>query len=226
VFAFKMAGVYLMSIGSVEELRQSMGLPAELPGDSLVLKWGRTDDMNRRLEEHHKQYGSLQGASLNLVHFAPIDPRLQSSAEADAKVSICKIGKHLKCVKLRGQFKTELVLMTMNDLQKAAKPLFQRIAWQYAGCLKDMQHELTVSTMVGEQQNMRLQDKDSIISELRQDKKQLLQDKQDQQQELRECKQELRECKQELRECKQNEQQLQQEVCMLKQQIRQLQGTT
>ena len=130
VYAFKMAGVYLVLVGTVEDLRESMGLAADLPWDMLVLKWGRTEDLDMRLKDHDRQYGSLDGASLCLVsYFAPIDPRYQSRAEADAKESVCEIGTHLTGVRLRGEAKKELVLFTKANLKVAAKHAFQRIAF-------------------------------------------------------------------------------------------------
>ena len=54
VYAFKMAGVYLVLVGTVEDLRESMGLAADLAGDLLVLKWGRTEDLDTRLRDHDR----------------------------------------------------------------------------------------------------------------------------------------------------------------------------
>ncbi|KAF6252687.1 hypothetical protein COO60DRAFT_1643811 [Scenedesmus sp. NREL 46B-D3] len=173
VYAFKMAGVYLLLIGSVADLRQSMGLSADLPGDQLVCKWGRTEDLDQRLKDHDRHYGSLDGANLRLVYFAPIDPRYQSKAEQDAKESVCEIGQHLTGVKLRGEAKKELVLFTKADLKVAAKHAFQRIGATYAGCLKGMTEELDKQRALGEQKDHRLADKDQQLA----DKDQQLADK-------------------------------------------------
>lgn len=165
VYAFNMAGVYLLLIGTVADLRGSMGLPNDLSGDLLVLKWGRTEDLDQRLKDHDRQYGSLDGASLRLVYFAPIDPRYQSSAEADAKQSVCEIGTHLTSVRLRGEAKKELVLFDKAGLKVAARHAFQRIGATYAGCLKGMTEELEKQRTLGEQKDLRLEDKERQLAE-------------------------------------------------------------
>ncbi|KAF6252657.1 hypothetical protein COO60DRAFT_1643772 [Scenedesmus sp. NREL 46B-D3] len=165
VLAFKMAGVYLLLIGSVADLRQSMGLSADLPGDSLVCKWGRTEDMDARLAQHMKQYGALEGANLKLVYFAAIDPRYQSKAEMDAKTSVCEVGVRLTGVVLGGQVKTELVVFTSRELKVNAKHVYERIAIQFAGCLKEMAEELSRNRAVGEERDKRLEDKDERLKD-------------------------------------------------------------
>jgi hypothetical protein len=163
VFVHGMSGIYLLLVGDAGKLGHSMGLAGDPVADLLVVKFGRSEDIDKRLEKHNREYGSLKGAKLELVYFAAIDPRFQSQAEKDVKEAVCNIGTHLKGVKIRGQEKTELVLMTRRDLNMAAKHLYQRIAAQYAGCLAYMQEELKLSKAVGEQKDLRLLDKDEQL---------------------------------------------------------------
>lgn len=169
VLVFKMSGVYLLLIGSVRSLRSSALAPAlgASDDDALVYKWGRTGDLDLRLQKHKQQYGCLKGAELKLTFFAPIDPRFQSTAEKDAADAIKRIGTYLTGVKLRGEAKKELVVMHQRDVSLAAKELFTRLGAQYAGCLKDMQDELEKSRLLGEQKDVSIRLQSDTVAEQR-----------------------------------------------------------
>jgi hypothetical protein len=223
VLSFKMAGVYLLLLGTVGNLRTALRLSDDLPEDMLVLKWGRTQDADDRLEKHSKEYGSLKGAKLQLIYFTPIDPRYQSKAEVDAKKAVIEMGIHLEDVKIRGRKKTELVAMTAETLRTAAKPLFQCIAARYAGCLKEMAEELNLVRAVGEQKDERLKDKEEQVCELKQEKQELRQEKLELKEELKQEKQDKQELKEELKQEKQEKQELKARVAALQQENGQLQ---
>lgn len=73
--------VYLFSLGKVQDLRETMSIPDEYPDESVVYKYGRTNDLLKRTQQHLKTYGVLDNVNLELVYHAYIDPEYASSAE-------------------------------------------------------------------------------------------------------------------------------------------------
>ena len=51
----------------------------------IIIKYGLTEDMERRTKVHDKQYGSIDGVQLGLMEFSYIDPKFLSEAETDIK---------------------------------------------------------------------------------------------------------------------------------------------
>jgi len=77
------ACVYLYSLGTVKQLRKSMGIGKEYSDDQIVYKYGCTNDLARRTREHATKYGALRGAHLELVYYGRIDTQHAFKAEAE-----------------------------------------------------------------------------------------------------------------------------------------------
>ena len=80
----KIPCVYLISLGTVGSLRTSMNIPNSFSDDELVMKYGRTDNLTRRLKEHNIKYGKLNGCTMSLIHHAYIDE--EEMVEAEGKL--------------------------------------------------------------------------------------------------------------------------------------------
>ena len=73
--------IYLLSLGKAKYLRKTFKLCDEISDDVIIYKYGRTNDLKRRIGEHEKKYGSLKGVTINLECFVYIDPKYTSEAE-------------------------------------------------------------------------------------------------------------------------------------------------
>ena len=77
--------IYLFSLNEVKYLRESMDIPAAIPDDSIVFKYGFTKDLERRTTEHMRTLGKLNGCDLKLKRYSYIDPQFLSKAENSIK---------------------------------------------------------------------------------------------------------------------------------------------
>lgn len=76
------ACVYLFSIGSVKNLRQSLSIPESHDDNDIVIKYGFTNNLERRTNEHLKKYGAIRGADLRLMKYCNIDEYFIKEAES------------------------------------------------------------------------------------------------------------------------------------------------
>lgn len=165
-----MAGIYLMLLGPAGALRKALQLPGTIPDELLVCKWGRTEDIDMRMQKHQRYYGGLRGAALELVYFAPVDPREQAAAEKDAKESLCSAGVHMDFVKLHGETKRELVALTEHNLKQLVGAHFRRIGVQYAGCLRELQLQIEKLVEINQEKDKLKATHEDRIRELKAEK--------------------------------------------------------
>lgn len=77
--------VYLFEVGTVGNMRQHFNLNNFPDDNDKVYKYGRTEDIGRRNNEHNKTYGKLNGNTLGLTMFSYIDEKFVSKAETKLK---------------------------------------------------------------------------------------------------------------------------------------------
>ncbi|KAJ3145038.1 hypothetical protein HDU86_001166 [Geranomyces michiganensis] len=81
-FSPKPSGVYLLSLGTVGQLRKSMEIANNIPDAHIVLKWRETGDLDDRFRKHLADYGRIRGATVELVKFIYIDSSHLMTCEA------------------------------------------------------------------------------------------------------------------------------------------------
>jgi len=77
--------IYLFSIGKVKDLRKELGLDAKFNDNDFVYKWGRTNDLGGRTNDHEQTYGKLNKACIELILYCMIDKQYISEAETKIK---------------------------------------------------------------------------------------------------------------------------------------------
>lgn len=105
------AYIYLIVIGTADRLRTSMAIDPKHPQASLVCKFGRTNDLDRRTKEHAKQYGSIPGAQFQLLYHIIVDARYASTAETSISHLVKRTDRSLPYLTTR-----ELAIMTDDQL--------------------------------------------------------------------------------------------------------------
>ena len=128
--------VYLFSLNTVKELRESMQINKKYKDCMLVCKFGFTNDLPRRTGEHIKTYGTIKGTDLKLKHYSYIDPMYISNGEADIKDFFTALNINLSYEKY-----DELVVISPS-LLKTVDRQYKQLANAYAGHIKDMIKEV------------------------------------------------------------------------------------
>ena len=77
--------IYLITLGTVSDLRESMQINQSVPDSNIVCKFGLTNDLSRRIRENQKIYNLIPGASTRLKYYKYIDNDYLSKAEVFIK---------------------------------------------------------------------------------------------------------------------------------------------
>ena len=124
--------VYRFTFGKCKDLRKAMNIPQNIPDDYTIIKYGYTDDLARRTNEHAKTFGTIKGVTLELLNYTYIDPKYLSQAEVDIKDFFVAIEIPIKYEKF-----DELVAIDPKH-EKQILVHFKHIAIQYSGCVKEL----------------------------------------------------------------------------------------
>jgi len=84
-YSAKLSSIYCVSLGTGETLRDSMKLPVTIKNEDIIIKFGYTDDLDRRSSEHLRKYKNIGGVDVRIMEFVYIDPGYLSQAETDMK---------------------------------------------------------------------------------------------------------------------------------------------
>jgi hypothetical protein len=128
--ASKVPCVYSFIIGNVDNLRESMDIPKKYKNDS-VIKFGATDDLERRTGEHEKTYGKIEGSKFSLGYFSYIDAKFIFDAETMLKdflkPYLFQYGKHV-----------EIIIVDKKIYNTKVKQHFVNIFSLYGGMVKQL----------------------------------------------------------------------------------------
>ena len=129
--------IYLCKIGYVRDLRKSMNISAEYDDDDIVLKFGRTIDINERVGDHLKEYGSIKGSSFELIYCCYIDPIHASKAEA-------RVHRYFKALdkKFKYKDKKELIVASKEFMKTEIKEEYEDLNYRYGGEVKDVNYHV------------------------------------------------------------------------------------
>jgi len=172
--ANKFPCIYLLSLGNVGVLRETFGIiDTSIPDDSIVYKYGFTDDLGRRMGEHEDKYGKLENVKIVLSTFHIIDPKYTCDAEGDIReeCNAYEIG-----LKVEGF--NELIVLNKKQLDHVKKN-YGRIGKDYAGHSFELQEQIVKLNREIEKLNYEtdrlktLVETNEIINKLKMEKKDL-----------------------------------------------------
>jgi hypothetical protein len=131
----KISCVYLFSLGTVDKLRESFNIPSNYDDNMIVIKYGRTDSLERRTAEHEKDYGEIKNVDLRLMKYAFIDNKYTSEAETD-------LSNFFNYSKYKYDFpnRSELAIITKDKINIVEKE-YEKIRKIYAGNLIEIINE-------------------------------------------------------------------------------------
>lgn len=130
--------VYLFGLGSAGDLRKQLNVPDNFPDSDIIVKFGLTNDLRRRAQEHENTLGRLTSPScFGLIYHTYVDPFYLGQAEADIKSYFINAQWHLKHPK-----HTELASVPVHMLNTLVQSEYRRLGNTYAGKLQDLQTQL------------------------------------------------------------------------------------
>lgn len=149
-YAEKFPCIYLLSLGKVEALRETFGIPAEINDELTVYKYGFTNDIKRRLGEHNKDYGKLKNVNVELELFTYVDLKYTAEAEADVRDifetydTVLDIpGRKVETYDTVSDIQGRKEIVTLNAKQfDRIKKEFGRTGREFAGATKGLQEEI------------------------------------------------------------------------------------
>lgn len=129
--------VYLFVLGNVKDLRKPLDISESHKDTELVVKYGLTQDLQRRTSEHEKAFKQIDNAVLTLKYHVYIDPMYLSSAENDIEKFFKGAQWHLNHPK-----HSELAAIPSYMIESIIHNEFKRLGQTYGGKLQDLQQQL------------------------------------------------------------------------------------
>jgi len=139
------SSVYLLTLGYVKDLRSTFKINPKY-GDKMILgKFGYTNDLKRRFDEHNRDYGIMPNVSLNLLIFKNVDDEQLSNAEAELKLYMRETNRSFEY-----ENRKELIIFDTADLFGIASK-YESIYRSYQSktnklieIIKDKDHEIAL----------------------------------------------------------------------------------
>lgn len=114
---------------TVKDLRKSMNIDPKYPDDSIICKYGFTDDLSRRLTEHIKTYKKIDGCELRLKQYCYVDPEPKNLRKAEKTI---KIFVEEQGWKLNYQDNQELFVVSNKEMERVVDK-YDVIAQKFLG---------------------------------------------------------------------------------------------
>jgi len=124
--------VYLLSLNNVKELRDTFNISENIPDDAIVCKYGKTDDLQRRIKEHQNNYGKLKNVELSIMCYIYVDKKLITEAENQIKNYFT-----LNNMKFDYENSNELVIINKEYI-KNAKKTYEFVFSKFSGSMTEI----------------------------------------------------------------------------------------
>lgn len=123
----KLPSIYLLRLGTVDALRGKLVIPKRHMDDHIVLKYGRTIDLRRRVSEHARSFRKrLPGSEVGLVYHSPVHPSLLVEAERNIEQWFKEADMYLE-----NKTHTEIAIAPRLLVRTRLRREYERIAEQY-----------------------------------------------------------------------------------------------
>ena len=164
--------VYLISLGTVTNLRESMNISNEFTDESIIFKFGFTKNFKERWSMHKTEYNKIKGINLYLKNISIIDAEYVSNAEKDIKNSLHKYSFNYD--------KHEELLIIPNKDIKYVENINSLINYKYCKYNEELNKQLNVlRDEIKEKENIIIQktmenEKQQIVIELEKEKENII----------------------------------------------------
>ena len=137
-YASKFPSIYLFKLGNVGVLRDIFAIDSTVPDDSVVYKFGCTEDLGKRCVQLGNEYHKIPNVQMKLSVFHMVDTKYTFDAESEIRF-LCKSFK--KNLKTDGY--NELVVLDHTEYEMVKK-YYRKIGSDYAGATAELQKEVLV----------------------------------------------------------------------------------
>jgi len=135
VSASSLSAIYLIKIGLLKDLKD---IQCDEDENIYIFKYGFTEDLRRRCEEHRRKYGKLIGSDVRIYKFIYVDNNYLSEAEQQVKNNFLLAD----AVPIKYNNEKELIGIKLDsDGKKNIKNAFEILFKKFGGKLKDMQNQ-------------------------------------------------------------------------------------
>jgi hypothetical protein len=124
--------VYLFTLNSVKNLRQSMKLDMRYNDESIVCKYGFTKNLSRRTTEHIDTFKKINNTDLKLKYYSYMDPQYMSKGESDIRLFMNALNINLNYNNME-----ELVIIPKELLELVEKQ-YEMIGRKYMGHISEL----------------------------------------------------------------------------------------
>ncbi len=134
----KISCVYLLNLGCAKDIRKKMKLDDTVDDDSLILKFGLTDNFDRRLGEHRNK--TFRGIDFSVMNYAFID----TTEIADAEQDVAEFFKDdVDGIDIKYNNSKEIFAVANNkSVLKMVKKQYEIIAERYKGSVANVINEI------------------------------------------------------------------------------------
>ena len=77
--------IYLLKLGTAKDLRSTFNLDQNISDNLIIYKYGNSNNMERRMQEHGNDYGKMKNVKLEMSIFHVIDTKYLYEAETDLR---------------------------------------------------------------------------------------------------------------------------------------------
>lgn len=127
-----LACIYLLTLGYVKDLRKSMKISAEYEDDMLVVKFGQTQNIYKRLSQHKKTFSKIKNVEPHLKYYCFVDSTYKNKAEKSVKDLFKETNKLFFCESF-----TELAIVDKSFLNFIEEQ-YSLISNNYVGTQHDV----------------------------------------------------------------------------------------
>lgn len=140
--ASKFSCIYLFSFGKVEIIREIFKIPANIHDESIVCKYGATDDILQKMKEYEKFFEEKnEKVEISLAIFNYIDCKHINQAN-------CELQDEMKMFqKFCSSKEKKLIILDGEKEIERMKKRFQKLGKEFTNELLDLQHKLKISEM-------------------------------------------------------------------------------
>jgi hypothetical protein len=164
--------IYLLSLGKVNDLRDTFNISNDINDTSTVYKYGFTEDLERRLREHTSEYGKMKNVDISLSLFHMVDNKYMSKAENDVKHLFNVFDKSLNVDSTDETLnKKRKEIVVLNDKEyKQINEHYKLIGLKYIGStqflqdkVQELQNEIKIINLNKEIEVQKLTNENEIL---------------------------------------------------------------
>jgi hypothetical protein len=109
-FPNEISCIYLIILGKVCDVRDSMNIPDNYNDDMIICKYGYSNNFKQRMDGHRQDFKNIKGVNLCLKQLCIIDPLYTTQAEVSVKNYVSRYSFNYKDYK-------ELIIVNNEDLK-------------------------------------------------------------------------------------------------------------